>query len=98
MEDNLEREKKHRADVEKAKRKLEADLKMTQETVDDLERVRTELEANVKRYVQDLYPVYTKQNYLDHDLDPDLGREILIWIAICINLIQIFDGLRCDND
>ena len=52
MEDNLEREKKHRADVEKAKRKLEADLKMTQETVDDLERVRTELEANVKRYVQ----------------------------------------------
>ena len=52
MEDNLEREKKHRADVEKAKRKLENDLKMTQETVDDLERVRRELEEGGRRYVE----------------------------------------------
>ena len=51
MEDNLEREKKHRGDVEKAKRKLENDLKMTQETVDDLERVRRELEEGGRRYV-----------------------------------------------
>ena len=51
MEDNLEREKKHRSDVEKAKRKLENDLKMTQETVDDLERVRRELEEGGRRYV-----------------------------------------------
>lgn len=49
MEDNLEREKKMRADVEKAKRKLELDLKSTQETVEDLERVKSDLEANVRR-------------------------------------------------
>jgi hypothetical protein len=49
MEDNLEREKKVRADVEKAKRKVELDLKSTQEAVEDLERVRNDLEGNVKR-------------------------------------------------
>lgn len=49
MEDNLEREKKMRADVEKAKRKLELDLKSTQETVEDLERVKSDLEANVRK-------------------------------------------------
>lgn len=49
LEDNLEREKKHRADVEKAKRKLESDLKMTQETVDDLERVKRDLEEGGRK-------------------------------------------------
>lgn len=44
-----EREKKHRADVEKAKRKLESDLKMTQENVEELERVKSDLEGNVKK-------------------------------------------------
>ena len=49
LEDNLEREKKQRADVEKAKRKLEQDLKATQANVEDLERVKRELEENVRR-------------------------------------------------
>lgn len=40
----MEREKKVRADVEKAKRKVESDLKMTQETVEELERVKRDLE------------------------------------------------------
>jgi len=47
----LEREKKQRADVEKAKRKVENDLKMTQETVEELEHVKRDLEENVRRYV-----------------------------------------------
>ena len=51
MEDSLEREKKVRADVEKAKRKVELDLKSTQEAVEDLERVKSDLEGNVKKYV-----------------------------------------------
>ena len=51
MEDSLEREKKQRADVEKAKRKVENDLKMTQETVEELERVKRDLEENVRRCV-----------------------------------------------
>ena len=45
----MEREKKVRADVEKAKRKLESDLKMTQEAVEDLERAKRELEDLVRR-------------------------------------------------
>lgn len=49
LEDNLEREKKVRGDVEKAKRKLEQDLKSTQGSVEDLERIKRELEeANRK--------------------------------------------------
>ena len=36
-EDSLEREKKAKNDVEKLKRKIEGDLKLTQETVSDLE-------------------------------------------------------------
>lgn len=44
MEDNLEREKKIRGDVEKAKRKVEQDLKQTQSVVEDLEREKMDLE------------------------------------------------------
>ena len=51
MEENLQREKKVRADVEKAKRKVESDLKMTQEAVEELEKVKGELEANVRKSV-----------------------------------------------
>ena len=52
MEENLQREKKVRADVEKAKRKVESDLKMTQEAVEELEKVKGELEANVRKSVR----------------------------------------------
>jgi len=44
MGENLEREKKVRADVEKAKRKLETDLKMTQEAVEELDRIKRDVE------------------------------------------------------
>lgn len=45
----MEREKKVRGDVEKAKRKVEQDLKATQEAVEDLERIKRDLEdANRK--------------------------------------------------
>ena len=51
LEDNLEREKKHRNDVEKAKRKVENDLKLMQENCEELERIRHDLEENVRRSV-----------------------------------------------
>ena len=51
LEDTLEREKKHRSDVEKAKRKVENDLKMTQENVEELERIRHDLEETLRRSV-----------------------------------------------
>lgn len=49
LEDAFEREKKVRGDVEKAKRKVEGDLKMTQETVDDLERVKRDMEEMLRK-------------------------------------------------
>ena len=49
MQENLDREKKVRADVEKVKRKLETDLKATQEAVEELDRIKKELEDNVRR-------------------------------------------------
>merc|ERR1719282_563921 len=48
-EDALEREKKVKGDVEKSKRKLEGDLKLTQEAISDLERVKAELLGGVSR-------------------------------------------------
>ena len=51
MEDNLDRERKIRSDVEKAKKKLEADLKSSQDNVEELERLKGELEGNIKKYV-----------------------------------------------
>lgn len=35
--------------MEKAKRKVEGDLKMTQETVDDLERVKRDMEELIRK-------------------------------------------------
>lgn len=54
LEDALEREKKVRGDVDKAKRKVEGDLKMTQETVEDLERVKRDLEELVRKKDQEI--------------------------------------------
>merc|ERR1711890_125242 len=48
-EDALEREKKVKGDVDKAKRKVEGDLKLTQEAVSDLERVKGELQGAAAR-------------------------------------------------
>merc|ERR1711976_1048869 len=48
-EDSLEREKKAKGDVEKLKRKVEGDLKLTQETISDLDRVKAELNQAAQR-------------------------------------------------
>ncbi len=49
MEGTLEREQKIRGDVEKAKRKTESELKLAQETLDDLELKKRELDENTRR-------------------------------------------------
>jgi len=49
MQESLDREKKVRADVEKVKRKLETDLKATQEAVEELDRIKKDLEDSVRR-------------------------------------------------
>merc|ERR1719309_1031202 len=45
LEGGLDKEKKSRANLEKAKRKVEGELKIAQDTVADLERSKKELEA-----------------------------------------------------
>ena len=50
----MEREKKHRGDVEKAKRKVENDLKLMQENCEELERIRHDLEESVRRSAYDV--------------------------------------------
>merc|ERR1719189_124993 len=47
-------EKRGRADVEKSRRRAEGELKVTQETVSDLERTKKELEGNIQRKEKDL--------------------------------------------
>ena len=42
VEDSWEREKKQKCDVEKLKRQVEGNLKLTQETISDLERHKIE--------------------------------------------------------
>merc|ERR1712214_256787 len=52
--DTLAREKKTSADVEKQRRKIEGDLRVTQEGVSELERAKKELENNIQRKEKDL--------------------------------------------
>merc|ERR1712168_1510177 len=49
VEDSWEREKKHKGDIEKLKRQVEGNLKLTQETVVDLERNKIELGQALQR-------------------------------------------------
>ena len=53
LEDTLAREKTARAGVDKARRKVEGDLRITQEMVLDLERAKKDLETNVARKEKD---------------------------------------------
>merc|ERR1711976_971574 len=60
MGDALEREKKSKGDVEKIKRKIEGDLKLTQEAVSDLERVNAELSQTIQRKEKEVSSVAAK--------------------------------------
>merc|ERR1711976_417695 len=60
MGDALEREKKSKGDVEKIKRKIEGDLKLTQEAVSDLERVNAELSQTIQRKEKEVSSIGAK--------------------------------------
>merc|ERR1711973_978293 len=60
MESSLEREKRQRADAEKQRRKLEGELKITQENVMDLERTKKELENILQRKDKDGSSFFSK--------------------------------------
>jgi len=55
LEDSHEREKKSRLDMDKQRRKIEADLKVTQEVVVDLERDKKEVEALIEKKDKDIH-------------------------------------------
>merc|ERR1719317_688766 len=74
-EDALEREKKSKGDVEKLKRKIEGDLKLTQEAVADLERIRAELQQTVMRKEKELSSVGAKIED-EHTLGSKYGKQI----------------------
>merc|ERR1712076_261256 len=59
-EDNLEREKKTKGDVEKLKRKVEGDVKLTQEAASDLERIKSELNQTVQRKEKEIASMSAK--------------------------------------
>merc|ERR1711963_1231455 len=60
LQDSLEREKRARADIDKNRRKVEGELKVTQETVSDLERVKKESENTIARKEKDLSALSSK--------------------------------------
>ena len=49
VEDSWEREKKHKADIEKLKRQVDGNLKLTHETVSDLQRTKIEMGQVLQR-------------------------------------------------
>merc|ERR1719323_2179079 len=55
LEDSYEREKKSRLDMEKQRRKIEGDLKVTQEVVIDLERDKKDLETLIEKRDKDIH-------------------------------------------
>merc|ERR1712198_827418 len=60
LEDSLEREKKARLDMDKQRRKVEADLKVTQEMVNDLERDKKELEGLITKKEKETSVIQSK--------------------------------------
>lgn len=52
IESSLEQEKKIRMDLERSKRKLEGDLKLSHETIMDLENDKLQSEEKIKKYVE----------------------------------------------
>ncbi|VTJ58321.1 Hypothetical predicted protein [Marmota monax] len=60
LEGSLEQEKKLRADLEQAKRKLEGDLKMSQESIMDLENDKQQAEEKLKKKEFEISQLQTK--------------------------------------
>merc|ERR1712173_209249 len=60
LEDGHNKEKRARATIEKERRKVEGELKVTQESVSDLERSKKELEAAIGRKEKDFSALASK--------------------------------------
>merc|ERR1719261_1888499 len=58
LEGGLDKEKKSRASTEKQKRKIEGDLKMAQDTVNDLERERRDIENTIANKEKNVHMLF----------------------------------------
>uniref|UniRef100_A0A803VI31 Myosin heavy chain 7B n=1 Tax=Ficedula albicollis TaxID=59894 RepID=A0A803VI31_FICAL len=73
LESSLEQEKKVRMDLERAKRKLEGDLKLSQESVMDLENDKQQLDEKLKK-AWSICPVVCAQARVE-ELEEELEAE-----------------------
>ena len=78
VEDSWEREKKHKSDIEKMKRQVEGNLKLTQETVVDLERNKIELGQVLQRKEKENSSLLGKIED-EQTLGGKLNTQIKIW-------------------
>jgi len=94
LENNLEREKRLRADVEKNRRKLESDLRSTQDAVEELEKIKRELEETVRKWATlllcfdsdrfrrdlatDFYELKSCNNYKQHN-------KRIVYLSSCVH-------------
>ena len=60
LDDTLEREKRQKNDIEKSRRKIEAELKVSQEMVGEIEREKKELESVVGRREREIQELMAK--------------------------------------
>merc|ERR1711972_77223 len=74
-EDVLEREKRSKSDVDKIIRKIKGDLKLTQETVSDLEKVKAELQNVYQRKEKELSSLGAKIED-EHTLGGKYSKQI----------------------
>ena len=95
LEDTVDREKKQRGDTEKQRRKVEADLKISQDMVGELERGKKELEAVVSRRDRDILEIAAKleeeqagaskqQRHIKELTSKQNKFKCLYWICILI--------------
>ena len=79
-----------RGDVEKSKRKVEQDLKMTQEAVEDLERVKRDLEETSRKKDQEINSLNNRLEddaSLIHQLQKKI-KELQVRIFLCLTLFD----------
>ena len=97
LEASLEQEKKLRMDLERTKRKLEGDLRLTQETVMDLENDKQRLEEKLKKHEFEYSQLATKledEQALASQLQKKIKELQVSWYIFFISIISL--TLQCN--
>ena len=109
LEDSHDREKKSRLEVDKQRRKVEADLKVCQEKVTDLEREKKEIEANIQkkdadivvsqRRLEDEQSIVSKAQKAIKELQSrvETAEEVLYWSHSLQDLMCIYQELEAER-